>query len=132
MSLEPDEIITDFETGLRHAIRKIFPGVRLRGCWFHYCAAVRKKLLVLLSSNFFKTSRWARIIKRQIMCLPLLPNENFHEGYEHIKFMTNQYGLTDRFKSFFAYFESYWFSQVIQFDFRIGPTKYSERIFLLL
>lgn len=113
LALEPGEIITDFETGLRHAIRKSFPNAILRGCWYHYCAAIRKKLLFLLSSSLFKTNGGARIIKKQLMCLPLLPAENFHEGYQYIKSMTERYGLSERFKGFFTYFEFYWFTQVI-------------------
>lgn len=112
MKLEPIEIITDFEAGLRHAILKSFPNVRLRGCWYHYCAAIRKKLLFLLTSSLFKTNDWAIIIKKQLMCLPLLPSGYFHEGYQYIKRMTERYGLTERFKSFFSYYEFYWFSQV--------------------
>lgn len=112
LKLEPGEIVTDFESGLRHAIRKKFPNVRLRGCWYHYCAALRKKLLLLVGGSLLKTSPMAIIIKKQLMCLPLLPTESFHEGYQSILQLTNSCGFTDRFKSFFSYYESYWFSQV--------------------
>lgn len=112
LKLEPREIVTDFESGLRHAIRKSFPNARLRGCWYHYCAALRKKLLVLATCKLFKTNSWAIIIKKQLMCLPLLPSKHFHEGYQCIKLMVERFGLNERFRSFFSYFEFYWFAQV--------------------
>ena len=34
--LQPHEIITDYEAGLRLAISRCWPEVTLRGCWFHY------------------------------------------------------------------------------------------------
>lgn len=110
--LEPDELITDFEAGLRHAIRKRFPEARLRGCWYHYCAAVRKRLVKLGLSKLFKSNDLAKIIKKQLMCLPLLPSEFFEEGYTYIKDKTIEWELFDRFAAFFKYYENYWFKQV--------------------
>lgn len=112
LKLEPDELITDFESGLRHAIRKRFPTARLRGCWYHYCAALRKRLVRLGLQKLFKSNQQAKAIKKQLMCLPLLPAENFKEGYECIKQKANVWGLSDRFKTFFTFFEDYWFAQV--------------------
>lgn len=42
--LKPAIIMTDWETGLRCAIRTCFPNSTLKGCWYHYCAALRKKV----------------------------------------------------------------------------------------
>lgn len=29
-------MISDFETAIRNAMERAFPGARARGCWFHY------------------------------------------------------------------------------------------------
>lgn len=112
IKLEPGEFLTDFETGLRHAIRKLFPKALLRGCWYHYCAALRKKLLKCGLGRLIKTNHQAQKIKKQLMCLPLLPTENFEEGYQHIKSEAEDWGLAVQFKEIFRYFESYWIAQV--------------------
>lgn len=110
--LEPGEFVTDFELGMRAAINKCYPTVPLRGCWYHYCAALRKKLLKLGLHDLLKSNALARIIKIELMSLPLLPAEYFKEGYEYIKTSAKTWKLSASFKEMFAYFENYWFAQV--------------------
>lgn len=45
--LEPTEFITDFEPSMRKAINTVYPGIALRGCWFHYCRAIKKMAIKL-------------------------------------------------------------------------------------
>lgn len=110
--LEADEIITDFEAGLRLSVNKYFPGITLRGCWYHYCAKLRERFGKLGLNRLFKQNDNARLIKQELMSLPLLPTEKFAEGYDHIKQLTQTYGLSEQFKSFFMYF-NYWIQEVI-------------------
>lgn len=112
--LEPDEIITDFEAGLRKSINDYFPGVTLRGCWYHYCAKIRQKFSQLGLSSLLKDDPNARLIKHEMMNLPLLPPEFFNEGYGHIKQLAQQHGLTNKLKKVFTYFD-YWIKQVLLF-----------------
>lgn len=110
--LEPAEIITDFEAALRNAIIKCYPDIRLRGCWYHICAALRKKLMKIGLHKLLKFDQYAHFIKKALMCLPLLPAENFEEGYTYIKDCAVRFKLSGKFKEMFAYYESYWFNQV--------------------
>lgn len=41
--LKPVLIMTDYEDGLRLGIRKHWPEVDIRGCWFHLKRAVNRK-----------------------------------------------------------------------------------------
>lgn len=109
--LEPDEIITDFEAGLRLAINNYFPRVILRGCWYHYCARLRQRFAILGLKSLLKSNANAGLIKKEFMSLPLLPAEKFTEGFEHIKRITKDFGLSEQFKSFFEYF-TYWIHEV--------------------
>lgn len=110
--LQPGEIMTDFETGLRHAIRIKYPNIQLRGCWFHYCQAIRKRLLMYKLGKLIKSDDQAFVIKRQIMNLPLLPPEHFLEGYRQIKSLIEKNGWKKNFEEFIAYFDRYWIKQV--------------------
>lgn len=38
--LRPTKFMADFEEALRKAVMIIYPGIKLLGCWFHYCQAV--------------------------------------------------------------------------------------------
>lgn len=81
--LKPAMIMTDWEAGMRCAIRTCFPNSILKGCWYHYCAALRKKLLRFGLHRELKENALARLIKQMMMSLPLLPQEMFEEGYTH-------------------------------------------------
>lgn len=110
--LEPVEFITDFETGMRSAISNCYPTATLRGCWYHYTAAIRKKMLKLGLHKLLKTDDDAKKIKKMLMSLPLLPHGNFMEGYGYIKECAKEWKILNKFKTFFAYFEKQWVSQV--------------------
>lgn len=109
--MKPDEIITDFEDGLRSAIRKKWPSIILRGCWYHFCVCICKKFISLGLGTFLKRNTYARQIKNMILCLPLLPTALFDEGLNYIKRKAVNRGLSVKLRSFFAYF-NYWVKQV--------------------
>lgn len=109
--LEPDEFITDFEGGLRKSINDFFPRVPLRGCWFHYCAKIRQKFAKLGLSSLLKNDPNAKLIKHHMMNLPLLPQECFGEGYNHIKRYAHDCGIAQKLRKVFNYFD-YWIQQV--------------------
>ena len=44
ISFDNIKIMSDFELGLRSAIKKIFVGASLQGCYFHYCKSIWKKI----------------------------------------------------------------------------------------
>lgn len=110
--MEPAEIITDFEGGIRKAIKKCYKRTTLRGCWYHFCAALRKKCYKLGLHSILKSNFDAEKLYQQLMSLPLLPAENFIEGYSYIKKRARENGLWTDFKSFFNYFNSYWLAEV--------------------
>lgn len=111
--LKPAEVITDFETGLRKAINEHYPDAKLRGCWYHYCASISRKiakkrqLTAVISEN-----PGASLIRKQIMNLPLLPEDKFYEGYKYIQQTAIQQDVYNDFEAIFNYLESYWFVQV--------------------
>lgn len=110
--LEPAEFITDFEAGMRSAINERWPSARLRGCWYHYSAALRKKMLKLGLHKLFKDSKDARCIKKMMLSLPLLPGDKFTEGYDYVQNQAQKWGLSKNFIEFFEYFK-YWENMVI-------------------
>lgn len=109
--LEPVEIMTDFEAGLRNAIRTVYPKTTIRGCWFHYCSAIHKKCLQLGLHSLLETNPDAKLIRKEIMSLPLLPPPDIENGYKHIKNMAKEYDISSDFRKFFEYFEDYWLKQ---------------------
>lgn len=110
--MEPTEIITDFEAGMRNAINTVYKNVTLRGCWFHYCCAIKRMALKLGLRNVLKTMQEARFVYYKLMSLPLLPTEQFLNGYQYIKAHAQRKTFWSNFQSLFEYFESFWIAQV--------------------
>lgn len=110
--LQPKEFMTDFEEGMRLAIRIRWPNAVIRGCWFHLCRAIENKTKSLGLTKILKSNSVARMVKKQLMSLALLPADRITVGYASIKLMAREKKLLKKFQSLFAYFESYWLKQV--------------------
>lgn len=110
--MKPAEFITDFEPAMRKAIRIRYRKAIIRGCWYHYSAAIRKKMLEQKLFGLIKWNHKARIIKVMMQGLPLLPPEEFNAGFSHVKRRAREWNLFAKFKKFFSYFEQFWIPQV--------------------
>lgn len=106
--LEPAHFMTDFEGGLRKAINEFYPNAVLSGCWYHYCAALRRKHLSLKMYELITDVPAAKKIYRMMLSLPLLPKETILDGYTIIRNEAVAKGLGKKFKGIFDYFDQYW------------------------
>lgn len=111
-NLEPTETMTDFEEGLRSAIKSRWPNASIKGCLWHFKRAIEKKCKSLGMHNLFKKNKVARKIKSMLMNVPLLPEHLLVDGYQSIKDFTHRNKLNKRFEEVFSYFEGYWLKQV--------------------
>lgn len=117
-SLEPTEMMTDFEAGMRNSIRTVYPKSKLRGCWFHYCSALRKKTKKFRLRPIINSNPYARFLFKELMSLPLLPAVNIVQGYKHIKRLAQSYQMFENFRGYFRYFESFWLVEVNEKEIR--------------
>lgn len=114
--MAPGEFMTDFEDGMRLAIKNHWPNVRIRGCWFHLKRAVSNKCTSLGMGRVLKRSHNARKLKKMLGNIPLLPENRIVEGFTSIKDFAQEKRLIKPFAYLFSYFERYWLKQV-RFDF---------------
>lgn len=106
--LQPTEMMTDFEEGMRKSIKQKWPNVVLRGCWFHFCRAILKRSIKLGLKRFIKRNERAKAIRKALMSIPLLPAENIDEGFDSIVKYAKKWRLYSRFSRLFGYFRNYW------------------------
>lgn len=109
--LEPASLMTDWEQGMRKALKICYPNCILRGCWFHYCSSLRKKCIKLGLDGLLKADEYTKKISHLFMSLPLLPKHNFQQGLNYIKRLIPGYQLTAAFRNFLSYF-NFWVRQV--------------------
>jgi len=110
--MQPALFMADFETGLRAAIMNYFPQVQLRGCWYHYCASIRRRLMTLHMHRLITDDPAGLKIYRMFLSLPLLPKERILDGFNVIKTFARENRLFHEFKIFFGYFHDFWIQLV--------------------
>lgn len=110
--LQPAQFITDFESGLRKAISNHFPDVPLYGCWYHYTAAIRRRLMTLEMYRVITDDPAGAMIYYMLLSLPLLSKERILDGFNFIKNEARKNGLYKEFKVFFKYFDHFWINLV--------------------
>lgn len=111
--LQPAEIITDFEAGMRKSINQQFPFTILRGCWFHYKRAVKKQCSKFGLNSLMSSNKIAATILEKLLNLPLLPKHLFVQGYSAIKRQAARHHISKEFNRLFRYFEAYWQVEVV-------------------
>lgn len=111
--LQPAQVMTDWESALRLAINNVYPSTDIKGCWFHYCSAIRRKAeKVVKDFHLLKTDKNAYEIYRQLLSIPLLPSEYIEDGYHAVKHKARFDGLFEKFKALFEYYEEQWLKVV--------------------
>lgn len=113
--LMPSAFMTDFEAGLRKAICEHWPGIPLHGCWYHFCAAVRRKLRILHILQLIADDYSAKMIYRELLSLPLLPTQYIENGYMLIKENARANNVFKEFRKFFKYFDEFWLNLVCSY-----------------
>lgn len=109
--LNPISFMSDFESGLRRALRLVYPVVKTHGCWFHLKQAVQRHanripgFLTLLRSDPLKY----RILKK-FTSLPLLPANKIGETFLELAAEAKAADL--RFEPFIRYFREQWIEKV--------------------
>lgn len=75
----------DYEVALRDAISKIYPHIVLKGFWYQFCLAIRRKCKHI--PDFYETiwSNDASSLFHQFLCLPLFKENEIFEGYSILK-----------------------------------------------
>lgn len=103
--------MTDFESGMRNAIRQVYPSCDLRGCYFHYTQAIRKKARKIV--GFFETIVKDKAMHRlfhKFLVLPLLPEDQIKPAFSQLESAAQSFGQT--FDVFVKYFKMQWIIMV--------------------
>jgi hypothetical protein len=86
LDLNPKVFFGDFEDGAIKAFYDSFPGIQFKGCFFHFCQALWRKIMKLGLFNQYTNRedtsvfRWLQLFKG----LAFLPLEKFVEGLDYI------------------------------------------------
>ena len=97
--------MADYELSLQQAIRQTFSDkVIIKGCWFHFCQAILRRIEFLGLKNLYLNDSDFRFWVKQFMALALIPIEKLQSGIDII--ITNQ--LSAKQIDFVKYFVRQW------------------------
>lgn len=120
-NLQPKQFMCDFEGGMRKSLKKKYPNASMKGCWFHYCACIRKRARKLGVSKLWnqksrkennEAATEAKKIYKMVQSLPLLPEKYFFVGYQYVKCSASKINLDKQFAKLFEYFDRTWIMEV--------------------
>ena len=77
--------IIDYEAAIARSLRYVVRGVTIKGCYFHYCQALRRRYQRLGLTNYVYTPGTVRTVIYRLMCLPFVLVEDVVRVFEVIE-----------------------------------------------
>ena len=77
--------MSDYEKATRSSFRNVFEGITIKGCWFHYCQSLVKKVKDLKFGKEYTTNTEINELIRLFFSLAFVPPENINDYYDEIK-----------------------------------------------
>lgn len=113
---------TDYEKGLRNAIKCAWPDSKVTGCYFHFCQALYRHMCKLgLQTAFMKKKSRFRVWLRHLMCIANLQVDDILQEWAVLS-KSDVEGLNSnekvQFLKFKEYFRKFWICQT-------GPSNFS-------
>ena len=73
IELAPTTIVSDFELGILQAAKAVFPAVVTKGCYFHFCQALLRKLQQLGLQTQYQEDQEISSFVRRTAALAFVP-----------------------------------------------------------
>lgn len=124
MKIDPSKIMIDYEASMRKAVRVVWENASLKGCYFHFTQAIRRRVNSIKALSYLvKSDANAFKIYKMFMKLPLLPLEKIESGLQTILKFQDDLKLSKNFKSFNNYFISTWVKKFSYSSFCVSKEK---------
>jgi hypothetical protein len=102
-------VLTDFELAARHAFAAIFPNDRVRGCYFHFCQCLWRKVQQIpdLVQRYLADDEFALQL-REVASLAFVPTPHVVQKFEQL--LADQFFVDNEvvLEPFLSYFEDTW------------------------
>ena len=84
-------VVMDFESALWKVFPKVYPGVELQGCSFHWTQAVWRKIQLLGLQPLYLSNHSTHDFCRRLMALPFLPCEHVEPAFRILEGQVSNY-----------------------------------------
>lgn len=110
--LRPDEIVTDYEANLFHALAETYLTSSIGGSVFYYTQNLYKKVCSLNLSRDLETNSYFRNIYHMLLMLPLLPVNTIVDGLNNMEIQAKDLGISSLTKTIFEHVRAEWITKV--------------------
>ena len=105
IEFNPTTIMSDFEFAIIQAVQLTFPLTTLKGCYFHFCQCLTRKVQTLRLQVQYINNPDVRIFIRKTAALAFVPVRYVHLAWQAVKAETpEEPGIAN----FARYFEQTW------------------------
>lgn len=103
LNIAPAQFMCDFEKAERTALRQIWFGISVFGCYFHFVRAIFQKAVKLMGAMVKgrNSNAYARHAIKLFQRLGLLPKNDVPEGLRVIREYLEDHELTGQFRNFY-------------------------------
>lgn len=84
MGLAPKNVTCDFERGIHEALKQVYSGIKIHGCYFHMNQALYRRMKKLGLPRFFNSTPLVRKICRYIPTLAFVDPNIVDAAYDAI------------------------------------------------
>ena len=100
----PQSVLVDYELALRSAVLKVWPGITLRSCWFHYKQVLFRHLQAEgLAADHMISDSPIRTSFSALGAMPYVPEEDIELAWNELKLT-----LPPEMTPFARYYETTW------------------------
>lgn len=112
ISLNGKSFMADYERSMRHALKNLFPDLKIAACWYHFSQNLKQNALRFREMmKEIRNNSAAKEIYHKLHVIPLLPPKLIQSTFQSLK-STARTIHPSKFTKFLKYYERQWLHTV--------------------
>ena len=108
-AMKVKRFMVDYEKAIWNALRAVWVGVTVRGCWFHFCQCIYRRARQEKVTHSLYNQHYSHKMVKRLMTLPLIDHKNIPHVFERLQLhYKDQINDSPGVKKLFEYVERQW------------------------